>query len=339
MDEVRYILGIDQGSSKTHVIIGDETGRILGLGTSYGAYHHVHGMEYPMKAVKEAAEQALKSANVGTTALGRPSFGFGDIAAAAAGITGIDWDFEKELLRNELNKILEIENIITCNDCIIAMRAGTKNSHGAIICAGSGLNCAVRGPGGEEFIYGFYVEDDYQGGSSLGYSAVVAVINADVGISPETLLTKLVLEYLNLDTAFDLLFNKVNHKINGEQYLHLPVVIAEAARLGDKVAKDILYRFGSRWGMYIERALKRMSLLDIPMEVVLSGGIFKCSEPELRNGVTDSLASAPLASVVDSEYEPIVGAYLLGADSLNADLSQVYSGIEACADEFNLRRK
>ena len=57
--DMKYILGIDQGSSKTHVIIGDETGHILGLGTGCGACHQVHGLEYAMNAVKEAAEAGL----------------------------------------------------------------------------------------------------------------------------------------------------------------------------------------------------------------------------------------------------------------------------------------
>ena len=43
---MKYVMGIDQGSSKTYAIVGDDGGNVLGFGKSYGACHSNTGMKY-----------------------------------------------------------------------------------------------------------------------------------------------------------------------------------------------------------------------------------------------------------------------------------------------------
>ena len=136
---MKYVMGIDQGSSKTYAIVGDDGGNVLGFGKSYGACHSNTGMKYAMKAVKEAVNEALKQAGLELT----------EIDTLAAGMTGMDWEFEEELLREELEQLTHIRNIAVVNDCIIAMRAGSSRPYGAVLCAGSGLNCAARNRNGK----------------------------------------------------------------------------------------------------------------------------------------------------------------------------------------------
>ena len=57
---MKHVMGIDQGSSKTYAIVGDDGGNVLGFGKSYGACHSNTGMKYAMKAVKEAVNEALQ---------------------------------------------------------------------------------------------------------------------------------------------------------------------------------------------------------------------------------------------------------------------------------------
>ena len=75
-----YILGIDQGGSKTQAVITDETGQILGTGRSFGACHSVQGMQRAMDAVREAVDQAAEQSGIRLE----------EIAAAAGGMTGAD---------------------------------------------------------------------------------------------------------------------------------------------------------------------------------------------------------------------------------------------------------
>lgn len=326
---MKYVMGIDQGSSKTHVIVGDEQGNILGFGKSYGACHSNTGIEYAMGAVREAMEEALSGAGLSADR----------IDTAAAGMTGVDWDFEGQLLGKELKKLISTENIVVVNDCIIAMRAGSSHSYGAVLCAGSGLNCAVRDKLGNEFVYGFYIDEDYQGGSALGRACVRAVINAQVGMEEETAMTQMLLKRFGCGSVDALLYKRVTGELTDRDYLSLPILLEEAAHNGDKVAKKILYRFGSRFGRYVAAALERMRLTDCEMEVVLSGSIFKCKEPELRQGVTDYLMKeAPLAKTVDAVYEPIVGAFLLALEKCGSDMTDVSGRIEKWSRRYPLKR-
>lgn len=326
---MKYVMGIDQGSSKTYAIVGDDVGNVLGFGKSHGACHSSTGMKFAMEAVKEAMEEALEQAGLELS----------EIDTLAAGMTGMDWEFEEKLLREELKQLTQIGNILVVNDCIIAMRAGSSHPYGAVLCAGSGLNCAVRDRNGKEFVYGFYIEEEYQGGAALGRACVRAVTDSYVGMGEKTMLTERLLKRFACKDVDELLFKKVTEKITLKDYLSLPIVLEEAARLGDKVSKDIWYRFGRQFGRYVVVAMKRMDMLGYEAEVVLSGSIFKCREPELRQGVEDELRKdAPLAKIVDAVYEPIVGAYLMAIEQSGNEDGFVLQNLEKCSDSFRLKR-
>lgn len=326
---MKYIMGIDQGSSKTYVIIGDERGNVLGLGKSYGACHSSSSLEYAGEAIRQAAEIAFEQSKI------LPD----QIHVIFAGITGVDWDYEGELLKNELLRRFCIDNTFVVNDIIIAMQAGTKNHFGAVLCAGSGLNCAIRRPDGKQFVYGFYIDDEYQGGYALGVASVKAVINSEIGLGDKTILHEMVLDYLNLKNVDELLYYKVKKKISSQDYLHMPLILEKAANMGDQVAKDILSCFGRQYGRFVSRGLKRMDMLNLPVDVVISGSIFKCKEPQLKDGVQQILdKEAPLAKLVDSKYEPIIGAYILGVSQLGSMDDDFYNNLHESSINFNLLR-
>ena len=70
-------------------------------------------------------------------------------------------------------------NIIVKNDSFIALRGGTLKNFGVIVIAGSGCNCAVLSPSGEEFIYQYYVEDNIQGGRAISRKMIDAIYQAE----------------------------------------------------------------------------------------------------------------------------------------------------------------
>jgi N-acetylglucosamine kinase-like BadF-type ATPase len=300
-----YILGIDQGSSKTQVIIGDYKGNISGMGKSHGACHSVSGMDYAMEAITQAIGQAFDESGLS----------WQDVDIISAGLTGVDWDYEADLLRNELYKLSGLNNIILKNDCIIAMRAGSTNENRAVICAGSGLNCAIQKDGKEEFVYGFYIDDEFQGGYGLGSACLKAVFDSAIGLEEETVLTGMLIEFFKVKSVHELLHMKVTGKIKHDEYLYLPILLEQAAIDNDTVAVSVWERFGRQFGRYIAVGLKRFALLDTEVDVVLSGSIFKCKSPVLKKSVEDEIQKcAPKATIIDAEYEPVVGAYLLGLD-------------------------
>lgn len=307
---MKYVLGIDQGGSKTHAAVANDRGEILGLGAGRGANHASHGMAAAMDAVLDAAVQACTAAGISLD----------QIDMVAGGITGVDWDYETQLIGSNVSETLRIpaDRVHVVNDCLIALRAGLSKPAGCILCAGSGLNCGVRKDAEHEYVYGYYIDDDDQGGGALGRRTVQAVLDSEAMLLPPTKLTQAVLEYLGFDTVDAMLQKKVTDGLDSGKVLRLPEVLERVALAGDEVAKDVLRIFGRDIARYVTAGLRRFGMQDDEVDVVLSGSVFKCRAPELEDTVvTEILAEAPKAKIVECEYEPIVGAVLLALDQLN----------------------
>ena len=326
---VKYVLGIDQGGSKTHALLADESGALLGIGTGPGAIHSSHGMTFAMNAVLAAVNQACAAAGVSPVAAAR----------VYGGLTGVDWPEEGPLLQKALAGALGVpaERVTVVNDCMIALRAATDNRSACILCAGSGLNCGVRKEN-EEYVFGYYIEDNNQGGAALGRRVLQAVFDSESGLLPPTQLTEAVLTYMDCPSPDELLRRQVEKRLDGGRVLHLPEVLEQTALAGDPVAAEVLRRFALDIAQYPVAALKRFCLTHGPVDVVLSGSVFKCRARVLQETViTEILAEAPGARITESRYEPVVGAVLGALDELNAGHT-VIEQIDRDAHRLNLIR-
>lgn len=326
---MEYILGIDQGGSKTHAVLSDGEGRILGMGKSYGACHSSSSLEYAMGAILEASDQALGACGVTRK----------DIGVVVGGLTGIDWDYEAALLEKSLREPFSSADVQVVNDSIIAMRAATRRDRCGILCAGSGLNCAVQNME-ECFAYGFYIPDEYQGGCSLGKKAVQSVFDSHMGLLPETTLTERILDYFHADTVDKLLFMRVKGRIENNDYLNLPIIIEEEACAGDLVAADIWKNYGNVIAGFLVARIKKMGIADQDVDIVLSGSIFKCKFQEFQRTVKEEiLRNVPNANIIEARYEPVMGAVTMALQRIHGKLAEdIYDNIEETSKQFPLRR-
>ncbi|MGE5598014.1 MAG: N-acetylglucosamine kinase [Bacteroidota bacterium] len=327
-----YLLGIDQGGSKTAAAVADRDGRLLGVGYAGGACHTYDGLQRAMAMVVQAAAGAL--ARAGLTA--------SQIELVVAGMTGADWPEEYDLLRAALADTLGIGNVSVVNDCLIAMRGGTDLPYGAVLCAGSGLNAAVKSLDGRLFIFGYYVDDEDQGGTALGRRAIRAVVAAEAGLDPPTSLTRAVLRYFNLRTVEELLRNRVGGALAAKDIAGLaPLVIAEAGA-GDPAAAGLIAEFGRSIARYAVAGLRRFAMLDMAVEVVLSGGVFKGGGSMLAGAVAAAIrAAAPKAVAIDARLEPVVGAVLMALDHVHGGTLErrVFDRVLAGSAVFGLVRR
>lgn len=326
---MKYVLGIDQGASKTHAVVSDGFGRILGMGKSYGACHSSSGLDYAVRAVLEASDMALRQGGLKRD----------DIHTITGGLTGIDWDDESELLGNAVKAYFPEANIQIVNDCLIAMKGGTQSDCCAILCAGSGLNCAVQN-GKDCFVYGFYIPDEYQGGAALGKKTVQAVFDAHMGIVPKTMLTEMLLEYFREPSVDGLLYRRVKGKIKDTDYLYLPILLEKAALCKDKTAADIWKDYGRAIVVYLTARMKMMGSLDKTADIILSGSIFKCKFEAFKNTVKEEIwKAAPKANIIEAKYEPVIGAVLMALQEMNGGLGlTVYENLEQSAKKFPIVR-
>lgn len=330
---MKYVLGIDQGGSKTYAMVANELGELLSFGSAEGASHFDSGLDSAISTICDASFQAIQEAGIE----------LGNITHITAGLTGVDWPQEEKMLHDALGLALEVSNekITVINDSLIALRAGTSKPSGCILCAGSGLNCAVRDGPGREYVFGYYIQNRDQGGMALGKRTIQAVFDAHCGLLEPTALTAMVLSHMGCSTVDEMLFRKVSAKLDSRLILLLPHVIEAAVMSGDVVAYDVMKSFAHDIARYAVAGLGRFGMLGEETEVVLSGSVFKCKAPVLQQTVTEVIrAAAPGAIIVQSEYEPVVGAVLMALDRTEgADKQDIKQRIKRGALRFDMVRK
>jgi N-acetylglucosamine kinase-like BadF-type ATPase len=327
---MRFVIGLDQGGSGTRAVVCSPAGRILGSGNGPGACHVYTGMEAAMQATHSAASSALAQAGIST----------GKAELFVGGYTGADWPDEYGLLRNAVEGLNLAERYIIVNDSIVAMRGGTGHPYGAILVAGTGANCAVLAPDGREFIYHYYHDAHLQGGSSIGEAALTAIFRARTGRPPQTSLSARVLGHFDLPDVDSLMRNLVEGGIPGNRVSEIAPLVFDEAEKGDLAAQKILTNFGEGCAELLVNGLRQLDMVDLAVEIVLSGGVFKAKSPLLRETLRAAVTrDVPGATLVEAHYEPVVGAALLALEKAGIQIdASLRSNLERTAQEFGLVR-
>jgi len=326
---MRYIIGIDQGSTKTHVALAEEGGRILCDAKAPGGEHHFVGLPVQTGFLRQAAE-----------ALDIP-FRWEDVAAAAGGLTGIDFPDEDLLFEDYLRTLFPNAKVNCENDVIATLKGGSLSTYGAAICCGTGANVVVIAPGGESFIYGMHLEKELMGSSALRHRGIWAVIKADACRLPPTLLTQKVLTFYNMPTVLDLLIAQTKRDIDFGEFRDMPRVICECAALGDQVAIGILEDMGAGFADAVVAQARRFGMADAAFDLVLSGSVFKGRGAHLNRAIRREVqAACPRASVIDARYEPVVGGVIMALELLYGEIPpKVLDELGRSAAELGLVRE
>lgn len=324
----RYILGIDQGGTKTAAAVMRGDGFIVGQALARGAYFPNEGMESAAAAVKEAVEGALKSAGVDCE----------DIELTVAGVSGVDWPGDDALVKSALQERLSLGEVFVCNDAVIAFYSGTLRSHGAVICAGTGMNGALIDREGRQFVYGDYMEEKAQGGSALARRAARKVFDAELGLCPPTKLTQLFLGQAQAPDVDTLLKRYMTEDAFRKELRFLVPQILMVAERGDAVSCGLIDEFAEEIVSYIEAGFRKMKMNPGEEEVVLAGSVFKGTENPLTRQVIKRIGERLAgAKVMRVRYEPVVGACIMGLIRLQMEPSEREKGIQESASVLGLR--
>lgn len=323
----RYILGIDQGGTKTAATVMRGDGFIVGQAVTRGAYFPNEGVESAVTAMQEAAESALKSAGVGCK----------DIELTVAGVGGVDWPGDDVLIKDALREKLPLGEVFICNDAVIAFYSGTLRSHGAVICAGTGMNGALIDASGRQFVYGDYMEEKAQGGSALARRAARKVFDAQLGLCPPTKLTPLFLEQVEVSDVDTLLKRYMTESVFRKELRFLVPQILMIAEQGDAVTSGLVFEFAEEIVDYIEAGFRKMGMNPEEEEVVLAGSVFKGTENPLTRQVVKRIEERFAGTkVMRAHYEPVVGACIMGLIRLRMEPAERERGIRESAAVLGL---
>lgn len=318
---MKIVLGVDAGNTKTIAIIARTDGRIVGWGRSgcgdiYGAGEHA-----ALDAVAAAASDALRAAGASRDAL----------SAVVLSAAGADWPEDFVTIRDGATTRGMRPVPIVHNDAIGGLRAGSPDGTGVVVVCGTGVAIGARAGDGRLWHSSFW--QGPQGGEYLGKSAFNAVVQAELGVAPDTALKRAILSHFHLDSVEAAL-----HLCTARGQIHPPMkpfarVLFDTAAQGDQVAINLVMTHGHALGDYALVAARKVGVEHQPFHLVLTGGVLRHPSALMRDAIIARVReSSPHINVINDALEPAVGAAMLALEHAGSAITpDVRAALQATA--------
>ena len=297
-----YLIGLDCGGSHTRGVLAD--GDLTVLARSDGGPGNPLSAGFPV---------AARSYGVVIRALlRRARLGSADVAAVGLGAAGAGRAAERTRIEAVLRRILPKARLRVDTDGLIALLGATRGEPGIIVIAGTGSfvlgidrrGRQVRG-GGWGPILG-----DEGSGAALGREALRAVLRAEDGREPPTVLRRAVLEHFGVAGPAQLVTRLYEAPPPPSELARLWPALAEAARKGDRVARAIVRQGGIELAATVEAVARRLSL-DGEIPLILAGGVLSRDSLLRRALVARLRRRLPRARLRAAAASPEIGALYL----------------------------
>lgn len=327
---MKYFLGIDVGSSKTHAIIADESGRCIGFGKSSGGNHQGVGYDGLANVLIESFGQAAQMArNVLYSAI-EPA----QIVGAGFGVAGYDFPSDREDHLKAISALGLSCPLEVVNDGVPGLLAGATCGIGVNVTAGSGVNCRGRGRDGREGrIVGNGSEfGEYGGAYEIVQRGLQMVNYAWIKRIPPTALTQIYLEAAGAKNELDLMEGLSNGNYHLDPFLAVEVI--KAAQAGDATASEVTRWAGEELGWLAVAVARQIGMENEEVEIVQSGSIFDAGEVITTPMREVVLRNCPKARLLRLDGPPVVGAILLGMEQAGFDGYSVRGSLVETAKEL-----
>jgi len=301
---MKYFLGIDVGSSKTHALIVDETGQCVGFGKSAGGNHQGVGYERLTEVLQESFTRAREMGSVDQA----------DIAGAGFGVAGCDFPSDREPHLQAIAALGLSCPLEVVNDGMNGLLAGATRGIGVNVTAGSGTNCRGRGRHGREGrIVGNGTEfGEYGGAIEITEKALEMVNYAWIKRIPPTALTQIYLEATGAKSEIDLMEGLSSRQYHLTPFLAVRVI--NAALEGDTAAHDVIHWSGKELGWLAVSVARQIEMENDEVEIIQSGSVFEAGEIITKPMRDIVLKHCPRAKLRRLDGPPAVGAVILGME-------------------------
>ena len=307
-------LGVDVGGSKTHALLADEQGHILGFGETGPGNHESVGYDGLANAMQTAFQQAADKENITAD----------QIQGAGFGIAGYDWPSEKQDTLNAISHLGINCPLQVANDAVLGLYAGSENGWGVNLIAGTSNNCyGINTEGKEGRVTGAGMLFGESGGAiEIVVKAVQAINYQWIKRGPETRLSQHFMETTGAASLAQLMENMVMEVTPIHPTWAMDVL--QVASQGDPVAIDILRWAGFELGELAKAVIRQLEFEQTPFDLVLSGSLFQKGsmlEQPVRNSV---VALAPQAHFVTLDIPPVAGAIILAMKAAGQNTRQSF---------------
>jgi len=300
-----YYLGVDVGGTKTHLLIADEHGRVVGFGHSGPGNPQVVGYDGMTASLRQGIKQVLRTSGLALS----------DLAGAGFGIAGYDWPSVRPPMLQVLHGLGITCPLDIVNDTIPGLVAGARDGWGVVVVSGTGCNC--RGLDREHIRegrvtgYGFYL-GEYAGSSELVARAMQLVGYEWTRRGPSTALTQAFIKIAGARDLGDLLegYTERHYDIDAAA---APLVFQVAAQ-GDEVARQVIDWAGRELGEMANAVIRQLDFQSLEFDVVLSGSMFEGGALLIEPMRAIIMSEAPDARLVRLDIPPVIGSVMIGME-------------------------
>lgn len=308
---MKYFLGIDVGSSKTHALVVDEKGQCVGFGKAGAGNHQGVGYEGLESVLKVSFEGARQMSGVEVE----------DIVAAGFGVAGYDFPSDREPHLQAIASLGLSCPIEVVNDGWNGLFAGATQGIGINVTAGSSNNCRGRNKSGKEgrIVGNGPTFGEYGGGTEIAIRALQMVNYAWIKRKPPTTLTKILLDATGAKDELELMEGVSNDRFPLWPSPHMAVEVLHAAMEGDEAAREVIRWAGEELGWLAVSVARQIDMENDEVEIIQSGSIFD-AEAIITNPMKEIVSKhVPRAKIIRLACHPVVGAAILGMEQVGFD--------------------
>jgi len=313
----QIVIGVDGGGTSTRVALATDQGEVLGIGNAGAGNYHDVGVDVVRSNIAKALAEAWSLAGIEQQQADAAFLGLGSVASEADRNTIRQVAKDLSLAKNE--------KVGVDHDLRVALAGGLIGKPGIILIAGTGSSCFGINGNGDTWRSGGWGPrlDDIGSSGWLGLQSMIAIVRAHDGRGKPTVLSKRVLEALEISEI-----DQILHRVDGEGLTRrekgtLAKLVTEAAAQGDLVAQDIIAAGTDELGLLIATVANQLGLPESlgTVPVAITGGLTKAGDVflgPLRQAVQRRSSAC---EVIEPKLPPVMGAVLLAIQSLGIDTS------------------
>jgi N-acetylglucosamine kinase-like BadF-type ATPase len=308
-----YYLGVDIGGTKSHALIADQSGGVVGFGHAGPGKRQGADFNRVGRVLNAITGQALAMAGLDKA----------QIAGVGLGISDYDWPSQRAPHVEQIETLKLAAPYELVNDAVIGLLAGSAEGWGLCLIAGTGCNCwGLTSDRRVGHVTGFGLRfGEGAGAYELIARAIQAVAAAWRMNGPPTRLTDIFCGLVGAPDANDLL-----EGLTLKRY-HIPPsaapLVFQVAEAGDTVARDVITWAGRELARLAEAVIHQLGFERETFDVVLAGSLYK-GGALLIDPLREALqAVAPGARLVDLNAPPVIGGVLLGMEQAGIERAAI----------------
>lgn len=312
------LLAVDGGGTKCLAVLLDQSRQVVGSGRSGSCNYQGIGTQAAARELTAAIRGAIEEYR-NRADLPDPQTQPWEVECGVFGIAGLDTEHDRRIITRMVERVLaglhlRVRHLIVENDGFAALLGATGGKPGILVIAGTGsiafgLNQdqqTARAGG-----WGHRIGDEGSG-YWIGKQALIAVVKAADGRGAKTQLADLILPYLGLQQADELINWTYGRQYAIEKVGELSQLVGVAAEAGDEVAIAILRQAGEELYHAARAVIDQLAMRNQPFQMILQGGVLQ-NNSRVRKMVMQQITEyAPGVIHESAHHDPIYGVIAKG---------------------------